>query len=102
MILRPTVTGSDPFNPTLAVPADDVHAIPTARHARPHRRRPSHDPLPGPLLTLWTMVFWAMAGVTTIVTIAVFGPVRNGLWLLAVGFYAAGATTLGIGWRRLP
>lgn len=94
-IVRETTT-RDPFAPTYDVRPE---RYPTPRHAD---RRPRGEPLPGPILTLWTMVLWAMAGTTTILSVIFFGAARNGLWIVAVVFYVAGIGTLLAGWRRLP
>lgn len=99
--LRPTVTRRDPFAFTYAGESDDLNVVPVARHARAHPARPAHEPQPGSIFALWTMVLWAMAATATILSVVFFGASRNGLWLVALILYVAGIITLLVGWRRL-
>lgn len=103
MILRSTVTSrQDPLAPTHAVGGDDLNLVPCARHARRHPDRPAHgEPLPGSWWALVLLVAWAMAALTTLLSVAIYGGERNGLWLVAVVFYAVGIGALLRGWGRL-
>lgn len=73
--------------------------IPTARHGR--RRPTPPEPLPGSIWAVVTLVAWAMSALTTLLSVALFGAARNGLWLLAVVMFAVGAVALARGWERL-
>lgn len=97
MSLRsPVTTSPDPFRFSHTIPTDDAYA-PPARHAR---RRPHGEPLPGSLWVLFTLVAWAMAVLATLLSVAIFGGARNGLWLLAIVFYMAGIVTFLRAWGR--
>jgi hypothetical protein len=96
MSLRAPIT-RDPFPfPSLAR-VDDTLAEHPARHAR---RRPRGEPLPGSMWALATLVAWSFAVLTTLLSVAIFGGLRNGLWLLAVVFYVAGIVSLLRSWGR--
>lgn len=91
MTLRETNT-RDPFATTYTV---DPDRYPCPRH------RADPEP-PGSIWAVWTMCLWAVAAAGTLINVAVFGPVFNGIALIVVILYVAGIGTLLRGWRSLP